>query len=220
MELKVLVVDDEKVTLELLEHILCGAGCQVETAEKGSEALERIQGNDYDLIISDIRMPGIGGIEVLKYAKAKNPECLVVLCTGYATMENAIEAIKAGAYDYITKPFTVDEVLVVLRNAWERTSLARNNGRLLDKLGEIYLELKMSRPSAEGVKDSQPPAAGSQPVIYDGRIVRGTAEPLKIEPGSGDAVTEINALAKLRKDGYITAEEFEKFKGMILGKIC
>jgi len=213
MELKVLVVDDDRASLELLEDILTGIGCKVLTTDSGASALDMIEAEGFDLIISDIRMPGVGGLDILKFARRNNPDSLVVLVTGFASIETAMEAIKGGVYDYITKPFTVDEVLVVVRNAAERIVLERKNARLLEKLGEVYAELKTGgRPAYEEAV----PASVAQPATYDGRLIP-VLEPRYDGPPWKDALHEIDRLAQLRREGSITSEEFDMFKGKILG---
>lgn len=116
---KVLVVDDEAVIREGMKRILEGAGYAVETFASGYSAIERMQDHEFDLVITDLKMPGMNGIEVLKSIKILQPEVPVILVTGYAAVDNAIESMKSGAADYIPKPFTPDEILSKSRKAIE-----------------------------------------------------------------------------------------------------
>ncbi|MBT0663354.1 sigma-54 dependent transcriptional regulator [Geobacter pelophilus] len=116
---KVLVVDDEAVIREGMKRILDGAGYAVETFASGYSAIERMQDHEFDLVITDLKMPGMNGIEVLKSIKILQPEVPVILITGYAAIDNAIESMKSGAADYIPKPFTPDEILAKAAKAIE-----------------------------------------------------------------------------------------------------
>ena len=142
------------------------------------------------------------------HARQANPDCMVVLCTGYATLDTAIEAIKAGAYDYITKPFTADEVMVVLKNAWERVLLIRKNRKLLEELG-VRKEVQQKPDSSDA------PVYECAPILYDGRLIRTEASAY---PNSGwhGRVDELKSLAELAREGYITVDEYERIKKRIM----
>lgn len=116
---KVLVVDDEAVIREGMKRILEGDGYHVETLASGYAAIERMQEEEYDLVITDLKMPGVSGIDVLKSIKILQPEVPVIIITGYAAIDNAIESMKNGAADYIPKPFTPEEILTKARKAIE-----------------------------------------------------------------------------------------------------
>jgi DNA-binding NtrC family response regulator len=116
---KVLVVDDEAVIREGMKRILEGAQYVVETHASGYSAIERMQESEFDLVITDLKMPGMNGIEVLKSIKILQPEVPVILITGYAAIDNAIESMKCGAADYIPKPFTPDDLLCKVSKAIE-----------------------------------------------------------------------------------------------------
>jgi len=100
---RILVVDDESLIRDFLKEMLIRIDCDVDLAENGSSALEKIQNDEYDLIVTDIRMPDISGMEVLKEAKKIQPDTEVIMITAYGTIENAVEAMKIGAYNYIEK---------------------------------------------------------------------------------------------------------------------
>ncbi|MGH7393325.1 MAG: response regulator, partial [Candidatus Rokuibacteriota bacterium] len=104
----ILVVDDDTPIRDLLEISLQMTGCSVRAAGSGEEALELIHRERFDLIVSDIVLPGMSGLQVLQRARAVDPTVLVVLVTGYATVETAVEALRYGAEDYVVKPFEVD----------------------------------------------------------------------------------------------------------------
>lgn len=124
---KILVVDDERNIRELLADILAEKGYEVATASTGSKALEEIRapGEKFDIVITDLKMPGANGIEVLREARAMNPESAVIIMTAFATVESAVECMKAGAFDYITKPMKLDELRLIVERAAERLFLIR-----------------------------------------------------------------------------------------------
>src|SRR3989304_8925606 len=111
---KILVVDDEPGMRTFLEIILRKEGYSVETASDGTKAPVKINNNVFDLAILDMLMPVMNGIEVLKRIIEKSPETTVIIITAFASHETAIEAMKLGAYDYITKPFKIDEIKLVI----------------------------------------------------------------------------------------------------------
>ncbi|OGW54305.1 MAG: Fis family transcriptional regulator [Nitrospirae bacterium RBG_19FT_COMBO_55_12] len=124
---RILVVDDEKSMRDFLSIMLKKEGYEVVTAENGGDALKTVQGEIFDLVISDVKMPELDGIDVLKAVKEVSPETVVIMITAFATTETAVEAMKLGAYDYIIKPFKVDEIKLIIRKALEKHSLRKEN---------------------------------------------------------------------------------------------
>ena len=133
---RILIVDDEKGMRDLLSIMLKNDGYRVDAAESAARARDLIAKGSYDLIISDIAMPDGSGVDVLRTAREAQPECIVILITAYASTESAIEALKLGAYDYIIKPFDVEELRIVLKNALEKRQLERENTLLKRELKE------------------------------------------------------------------------------------
>lgn len=124
---KILVVDDEQSLREVLSIMLKRAGYSVTSATDGEEAIDFVHKEIFDLVITDLRMPKINGMEVLKAVKSASPETVVLIITAFATADSAVEAMKQGAYDYLTKPFQVDEVQLIIRNALEKRRLTTEN---------------------------------------------------------------------------------------------
>jgi two-component system response regulator PilR (NtrC family) len=131
---RVLVVDDERSMQEFLEIFLRSEGYEVETAGDIQSAQMHLESDDFDVLITDIKMPGGSGIDLLHTAHEISPETLVIMITAYASTETAIAAMKEGAYDYVTKPFKVDELRIVLEKALEKKLLASENKRLRSEL--------------------------------------------------------------------------------------
>jgi len=134
----VLIVDDEESMRHLLSVILRDHGYEARAVSNGEDALKELQARDYDLVLSDVRMPRMGGLELLREIQRLHPDLTVIVMSAYGTHDTAIEAMKAGAYDYISKPFKPDEVVLVLKKAEERERLARENRRLRTELASEY----------------------------------------------------------------------------------
>ena len=132
----ILVVDDDEDTRELLREVLSEEGYRVNTSGSGEEAMEIGKREFFDVIISDMRLgPNLNGLDVLRAYKAVQPESEVILITAFGSMETAIEAVKAGAFDYISKPFKIDEVLLQVQRALGNRKLLRENRSLKRQLG-------------------------------------------------------------------------------------
>jgi len=131
---RVLVVDDEENLRVVLRTLLRRHGYEVETASSGDEALGMVDSFGPDVVLTDVRMPKMGGLDLLSTLKAKGNEATVIVMSAYGNMDQALEAMKAGAYDYVQKPFKPDEVVLVLRKAEERELLRRENRALRDEI--------------------------------------------------------------------------------------
>jgi response regulator RpfG family c-di-GMP phosphodiesterase len=134
---RILVVDDEKVIREILSDFLSLEGYLVRAVEDGVEALKELQRRSYNLVISDLKMPNMGGLELIERITDQQIPVLTVIMTGFGTVETAIEAMKQGAYDYILKPFKVEEVVHIVQRGLDRQRLQHENLRLKDALS-IY----------------------------------------------------------------------------------
>jgi DNA-binding NtrC family response regulator len=138
LEKKVLVVDDDSLMKDFLKEALRRSDYSVDVASTGEEALEKIKDKEYDIILSDIRMPQMSGMELLKVTKEYLPDAKVVMMTAYGTVENAVEAMKLGAFDYVMKPFSADEIELVLKRAFEHKRLILENKLLRSELAGKY----------------------------------------------------------------------------------
>ncbi|MFA6433917.1 MAG: response regulator [Elusimicrobiales bacterium] len=122
-QVKILVVDDEPGIRDLLSYELSSHDYTVITAENGEEALEKARKDNFNLVISDVKMPRLGGLEMLEAMKKINPDIEVIMSTGYGTIETAVSAMKMGAYDFVQKPFDLNEILAIIDKALERSEL-------------------------------------------------------------------------------------------------
>ena len=130
----ILVVDDEAIIRENLDRILTEEKYNVSTVATGKAGLDFIHANDVDVVLLDLNLPDIHGIDVLKQARELEPELLVIIITGYASIESAVEALKLGAYDYIKKPFKADAIKLIIRLAMETRQLKKQVGILKKSL--------------------------------------------------------------------------------------
>ena len=138
MKPKILVVDDEQSIREFLEIMLRKEQYDVSTAEDGEKAQEVLKKKNFDLIISDLQMPKVSGIELLKHVKNNYPDTVFMMITAFGSTESAVEAMKLGAYDYLTKPFNIDEVRILLSNALRSKNLEVENRNLKKVLHHEY----------------------------------------------------------------------------------
>ena len=135
---RILIVEDEELMRELLSKILEGENYRIFQAASGEEALKLLQDQAIDLVLTDLRMKGMNGLELLTEVRALDAEIVVIVMTAYASVETAVEAMRKGAYDYITKPFINDEIRVMLRRALNQRHLSRENRHLKRELRERY----------------------------------------------------------------------------------
>ncbi len=138
MKAKLLIVDDEKHIREGLEKALTLDGHEVELASDGEQAIDLIDEGGVDLVITDLKMPKLSGEELMKETLERHPYLPVIILTGHGTIENAVEAMRNGAYDYITKPLNIDKLSLIVKRALENSSLKRQNRELLNQLKKRY----------------------------------------------------------------------------------
>jgi len=135
---KILVADDEQSMREFLDIMLKKEGYKVSLASNGEEVVKLVDNDLFDLVLLDIRMPKLDGISTLKKIKANTPETIVIMITAYASADTAIKAMKEGAYDYITKPFKVEEIKLIIKNALEKKNLQKENILLKQVVRDRY----------------------------------------------------------------------------------
>lgn len=135
---RILIVDDEESMRDFLSIMLHREGYQVDTAVDGAQAVSHLREHSYDLVISDIKMPRMTGLELLAHIKERTPETVVLMMTAFSSTDEAVEAMKQGAYDYITKPFKNEEIRLIIKNALERRELRQENLALKEELGKRF----------------------------------------------------------------------------------
>jgi DNA-binding NtrC family response regulator len=211
-QINILIVDDETSVADILKDCVSDTGRSVDVCYNGLEGIEHIQKSRYDLIIVDLVMPKIGGLDVLKYAKKENPDVLVIIITGHASLETAIMAVKEGAYDYIRKPCKLEEIRIVVDNAIEKIRLLRENKKLLKEIQDTYSELMLLRQEKKTDKkiSSINFFSSNMPSLH--YLYNNSST-------SNNTVEKLQALAMLKEDGNLTENEFRSFKQNLLKMI-
>ena len=215
MKLKILIVDDDRTLLSALKTVLDREN-DVTVCNDGSKAIDLCRNEKFDLIITDLMMPGASGLEVLTETRKIDPESLVVLITGFASLETAVQAIREGAYDYITKPFKLEEIKIIVNNAREKIRLIRENRKLIEDLQNAYEQLNMKKLleiNNETVKedeDDKPVIAGSMlPFYYSSTLASGKTSILD----------ELERISELKEKGLLTGKEFELCKSKLFSNM-
>jgi putative nucleotidyltransferase with HDIG domain len=229
---RILIVDDEIIIREILARKLSGLGYSCECCESGGDALAKLESTDYDLLLSDVVMPGIGGVELLKEAFRIRPELAVILVTSVVDLELAVEALKHGAYDYITKPFSLEEVSVSVSRSLEKRRLLienRNYERTLEEqvanrtqqlkealeiLRQTYQSTLLALGTALDSRDAGTAGHSLRVTLYTACLARslGLAEEEIRAVQQGAALHDIGKIGVpdglLRKPGSLTPEEW------------
>jgi two-component system, NtrC family, response regulator AlgB len=161
---KLLIVDDERNIRRSLERFFQSLSYTVVTAEGGPQAAQLIATQPFDLILTDYKMAEVNGLELIVEARRRQPSCLVILMTAYATVENAVAAMKAGAYDYVTKPFSLDQIQHVVERALELKGLQAENQALRETIGEAPM-LESKSPAMKHLFELAHQAAQSDATI-------------------------------------------------------
>ena len=228
-KIDVLIVDDDKTLCKMLEDMLSKEGqLNVTSAHDGLDATQKIKEKKFDLILTDLMMPGVDGIEVLRVAKEIDDNVHVIIVTGFASLETAMEAIKKGAYDYITKPFRLEEIKVAVENVCEKIRLVRENQELVDSLTMAYNDIEDLKESRDGL-NMKVDTINEKMEERQGQLVENFTSlqtlPNGLPPSyylrrrrsdKGYVLLELEKLGKLRAEGVITEEEFQSCKHKFL----
>ncbi len=214
-KLRILIAEDEKNIGFLLVDLLSKEGREIKVVHDGLEALQELKQQSYDLLITDLMMPEVDGLEVMHQARILHPDILIIVMTGYASLETAIQAVKEGAYDYLRKPFRLDELKISVDNACEKILLERENRRLLDKVKECinkYTASSQETPDQEVEPPAQEPIIPLDWIPPPEYFQGGTFSPHR-------AVSELERLASLKDQGVITQEEFSLLKSRLMERL-
>lgn len=154
MAANILIVDDEKAVRDSLKELLVMEDYQVDEAEGGEEALDLLNDKDFDLVLLDIKMPGVDGVQVMQQMKKYHPETKSIILTGHGTLDTAIEAIRSGAQDYLLKPYKTDDILVSIGKALSEKAARQRKELLIEQLESSIDQLK----DVEGIRTTEVPA--------------------------------------------------------------
>jgi DNA-binding NtrC family response regulator len=211
-QINILIVDDEKAVADILKDCISDKERSIDVCYDGLAGIDHIQSNFYDLIIVDLVMPKVGGLDVLKYAKKANPDVLVIIITGYASLETAIMAVKEGAYDYIRKPCKLEEIKIVVDNATDKIKLSRENRGLLKEIKDAYHELMLLKEEKKTDKkiSSINFFSSNMPSLH--YLYSNNSSPK-------NTIDKLQALSSLKESGSLTESEFKTFKHNLLKMI-
>ena len=212
-QIKILIIDDEKAVADILKDFLSNnKEKSVDACYDGLAGIESIQKNFYDLIIVDLVMPKVGGLDILRYAKKTNPDVLVIIITGHASLETAVTAIKEGAYDYIRKPCKLEEIRIVVENAVDKIKLYRENRELIKKLQDAYNKLTVYKQERDDDKKNASINFFSSNTTSLHYLYDNSSFP-------NNYIDKLEALSSLKDNGNLTEDEFKSFKRNLLKMI-
>jgi len=222
---RILIVDDETSVREVLSSLLAEEGYVVLAAATAEEGLEKMEGADISVALVDIKLPGMDGIELLAEIKRRSPFTEVVMMTSYASLETAIAAIRRDAYDYIQKPFKIEEIQIVTRNAIEKIKLVREKQRILEELRSAYRKLNQIE-AEQGSRESSPARESDDGLGHTLNTIslfpRHTL-PLalfeKLPEESGGVLAVLERLKDLRQQGIINDGELDLLKKRVLDRL-
>ncbi len=150
---QILIIDDEKAIRKTLSEILSYEGYKIDDAENGEEGLKKIKEKNYDVILCDIKMPKVDGLEFLEKAKETNPDVPIIMISGHGTIETAVEAVKKGAFDYVAKPPDLNRLLITIRNAMDKQTLVTETKVLKRKVSKVQ-EMIGESTALKKIKDT------------------------------------------------------------------
>jgi CheY-like chemotaxis protein len=218
--LRIWIAEDEDDLREALGKSLSQEGREILLFADGKELLQHLKRDPaFDIIIADLLMPEVDGLQVLQKSKECNPEGIVIIMTGYASLDTAIRAIRGGAYDYIRKPFKLDEIEVIVKNAGEKIALVRENRRLIEKLKDTMEEMREIRKPPAHAPD------GPSPADLDHKLSEMDVLLKQMIPSDYDfkdrehrekTYQEMKKLIEFKKEGLLTEAEFFSMKNQLL----
>jgi CheY-like chemotaxis protein len=227
--IRIWIAEDEDELREILRDSLSGENRVVRLFQNGREVLAALKREGFDILLTDLIMPEMGGIELLHEVRRLHPDSIVVIMTGYATLDSAIQAIRGGAYDYIRKPFKLDELEILIQNGCEKISLIRENRNLLRMLKETKEELARLKETWD---EHLSQMLGICWVMFGEKrnpemeLILKQASPLapdfdlRKRESEEKALETLQRLADLKKERSITEQEFSAFKRILLKKLA
>ena len=148
-DFKILIADNDRLIQDVMRSLLSKEGYVVVLANDGFDALRILKTENISLILTALKMSGVNGIEILKYALRINPDTAVVILTTFVNLESTLEAAKEGAYDYLTKPFKAEEIAFLVEKAYKRSILINENKELLQYLRDTYQDMEVIKTTAQ-----------------------------------------------------------------------
>jgi CheY-like chemotaxis protein len=220
---KILIVDDDDICRQLLREATLEDGIEVVLAGNGLEALERLNATGFDILITDLNMPGMDGFRLLSHARRIYPNILGIIVTGYGSMETAIEAIRLGAYDFILKPFKTDRIAVVTRNAVDKVRSLREKTMLLKELEVAYRRLQLLESRTAPDESNKETALDANVLMSPIFLFPRHNLPLNFFEAPQDAgaaaLAKLERLKELKRERVIDEREFSLLKRAIIDSL-
>jgi len=223
---RIWIAEDEDELRETLGKSLAQEGREIRLFVNGEELVEHLRRDpSFDIIVADLLMPGVDGLQVMEKSKEYNPDGVVIIMTGYASLDTAIQAIRGGAYDYIRKPFKLDELEIVIKNACEKISLTRENQRLLQRLKASMEEMKNLKKFLPGnrIASQDAPPLGLEHKISEMDMILNQMIPpeydSKYKELRAKTLQELQKLIEYKKQGFLDETEFSSLKKMLLSSV-
>jgi DNA-binding NtrC family response regulator len=211
--LSILIAEDDETLAAALDEFLRQKGHQVDLAINGGEALALLEKKSYPLIITDLVMPEADGLTVLRAARQRDPATLVVLMTGYASLDSAIGAIREGAYDYLCKPFKLQEIEIAVNNATQLINLHRENQKLLHRLDDLTTKLQEMQQLPQLLGDNAHLENRPRTLWSPGPVPLRDYSP---EDQNQHCLTDLERLRSLYKESMLTKDEYQKLKERLI----
>ncbi len=213
---RVLVVDDELFVRELLMEFLSKQDFEVISAQSGEEAIQMTKANPARVALIDLKMPGIDGLKTMQEIKKISPNTLVIIMTGYPTLETSIEALRSGAYDYVVKPFKLNELRNAIDRALNEHRLKLEIDQLKERIKNLERELKDYQLYGKRTDLSKFQANSGLGPIAGGALY---GRKIKTNDKESSALEQIEKLGELKEKGLISQEEFELKKSELLTRL-
>ncbi|MHC1745244.1 MAG: response regulator [Syntrophobacteraceae bacterium] len=220
LPIRILITDDDDVCRRLIRDAIEEEGVEVDLAGDGTEALAQLQKTPADMLITDLHMPRMDGLTLLTRARQLLPHILSIIITGYGSLESAVEAIRQGAYDYVQKPFTMERIGVVTRNAIEMIRVSREKALLLNELEGAYrklqiLERRGANDDASAHEITKEERSRQSFCLYSQQSLPLYYYELPKDPAAG-ILSRLERLAELRREGTVNEKEFSVLKKAII----
>ncbi len=220
---RILVADDDDLCRGLIKDSIEADNVKIYLASDGMEALSLIKENKIEVLITDLNMPKLDGLSLINLARQINNNIVSIIITGFGSLESAIKAIQQGAYDYVQKPFSVERITVVARNAVEKIRTLKEKSKLLGELETAYQNLKILETRSQVMEDGESTKTGHS-VAKDGYYVLSQpALPLFCYDSSAHSssrmLSQLERLSELRREGAISESEFDALKQLIIKQL-